>query len=242
MTVLSAEPALPTRPDPLGARYRRVSAGPEADLIAKFLAHPPILVPPGCRLTVFREPALESGFPDLVAVIWKPCVTRTWPTTRTALTIADFRMMQHLLRSGGMALTSLMDVFGRDGLRSLARLEANAMVRSQGSWRAARALGGIFAVREIVAVEAKMTAWSSALEQASLNRWFASKSYVLVPQLPKDPSVLETARFRGIGIWVMQNDRARRELQAASAKQPVSYASWLFNDWVWRDALRKEDL
>ena len=54
----------------LGVSFRKNVPGPEHELLDWFLEQQPIRAPRGCRATFFREPRLESGFPDLVAVIW----------------------------------------------------------------------------------------------------------------------------------------------------------------------------
>jgi hypothetical protein len=70
------------------------------------------------------------------------------------------------------------------------------------------------------------------LGQATLNTWFASKSYVLVPRVPT-ASQREVAEKRGLGICWLQ-DNTVREIEARSYGLPTSYASWLVAEWAWR--------
>lgn len=49
----------------IGTFFRRQRGGPERTLVNWFLENIPVQIPSGCRMTVFQEPRLESGFPDL---------------------------------------------------------------------------------------------------------------------------------------------------------------------------------
>ena len=74
----------------LDASFRRKRPGPELDLIESFLRAMPLHIPRGCQATVFREPQLESGFPDLVIVVWRVATTREWRPARIALQLKIF--------------------------------------------------------------------------------------------------------------------------------------------------------
>ncbi len=108
------------------------------------------------------------------------------------------------------------------------------MIRQVGSSWTPCALRRSFAASKIIAVEAKVGKWSEVLNQALLNTWFASKSYVLVPNLPSEPQ-LAAARRLGIGVCSL-HDREVREVASESTHLPRSYASWMLNDWAWRSS------
>lgn len=214
---------------------RRRRPGPEADLVDWFLEAWPLITPDGCRVTAFREPRIESGFPDLVLVVWDVIAAKRWNPLRAQLTKLDFRLMQFLINEDTSSYENLVNVFSRRVNRHLARLEASEMVYEEnGCWKA-KCLSNIFAARHIVAIEAKMTHWTAALEQATLNTWFASMSNVLFPSIPKCESFLRSAHSRGIGIWT-QSDCTERKLMPESSRLPISYASWLFNEWTCQHA------
>ena len=80
----------------LGARFRKTRPGPELELIETFLGAMPLHIPKGCRATVFREPRLESGFPDLVIVVWREEVTLSWRPERECLQTQDLRLIHFL--------------------------------------------------------------------------------------------------------------------------------------------------
>ena len=97
-----------------------------------------------------------------------------------------------------------------------------------------RALRDVFAVRRLIAIEAKVIDWQDGLQQAFQNVWFASESYLLLPRLPQSSILIEKANHFGVGLRVMGQALDSSELRSRQANIPRSYASWLFNEWVWR--------
>lgn len=216
------------------ARFRRTRAGPEFNLVEAFLRAMPLDIPRGCRATVFREPRLESGFPDLVIVVWREEVTHAWRPERVSLEAYDLRVMHFLHHTRHAREAELVGCFGRRAKASIERLHEAAMIRPVGSAWAPCALRRSFAAAKIIAVEAKVGRWTEVLNQALLNTWFASKSYVLLPN-PPPKSQLVAAERLGIGVCYL-DDLEIREVASASSRLPRSYASWVLNDWAWRSS------
>lgn len=223
----------------LGASFRTTPCGPEQDLVNTFLRAIPLHVPRGYRATVFREPRLESGFPDLVIVVWREGAMREWRVERMFLNAQDLRLMHLLHSTGGGRKEEIFALFGRHAGRSIERLYEAAMIRQVGSLWMPCALRRSFAASKIIAVEAKIGNWNKVLNQAHLNTWFASRSYVLVPNLPSVQQLAEAQRL-GIGVCSLDG-RKVREVASESTQLPLSYASWLLNDWAWRFAKDNKD-
>jgi hypothetical protein len=214
-----------------GPSFRSRRLGPEWDLIEQFLEKPHFTVSPGHEAIVFIEPQLQSGFPDLVIVIWDKKRVIQWHPDRKALTRDDVRVAQYMYNSGPSTDEQLGAVFPKWLDRSLARLDAAGVVRARGGRWHLRPLSQIFAAQQIIAVEAKISEWKVGLNQAVLNTWFASASYLLVPEVPRRSSLIDKARALGIGIWTKDQNPVKPE---KAQKLPRSYASWLFNEWAWR--------
>lgn len=226
MTIVDSK----SNPNTSGILFRKGRSGPEQDLVDWFLELHSVRPRKGERLTIFREPRLPSGFPDLVVVVWNESVAAEWGAERRNITAGDLRLIQHLAIAGPASLLHLKSLFGPDTERSLGRLERSDMVISQkDQWRA-RSLSRTFAIRRIVAIEAKVAEWRVALDQAFINTWFTSESYVLVPAIPRRASLVETALQHGIGVL----SKERPGLVERRVREPRSYASWLFNEWTWR--------
>lgn len=218
----------------LGTRFRKPRPGPELDLVELFLRAMPLGISPGCRATIFQEPRLESGFPDLVIVVWSEAITRHWRSERKSIEPADLRVMHFICHTRWVQENKLIECFGRRVSASIERLYNAAMIRPVGSAWMSWPLRRSFAASKIIAVEAKIGKWTEVLNQALLNTWFASKSYVLVPSLPSEPQLADAQRL-GIGVCSLE-DREFKEVATESARLPRSYASWMFNDWAWRSS------
>ena len=215
----------------IGPSFRRRRPGPETELVDWFLDAWPVKTPKGCRITVFREPRLESGFPDLVLVVWDVEAAQRWRPVRAKLNQLDMRLMHYLLHAGGRTLNAIADVFSSRAKKSLDRLQEAGMVKKSGEeWKPLR-LSQVYAVKSIVAIEAKISDWPVAIEQASLNTWFASLSYVLVPRIPRKSDILREASTRGVGVWT-KCERPKPCALPATRRYPLSYASLLFNEWT----------
>ena len=217
----------------LGVAFRRSRSGPERELVDWFLETLPIRIPRGCRATVFCEPRLESGFPDLVAVVWNVSTAERWNDARTALSREDLRLAHYLHQAGRSDAETLRRVLNRNVLPNLDRLEAAELVRRTRDEWVPRAMSWSFAARRIIAIEAKVHEWAAALDQAVLNTWFASESYVLVPHVPRGERLVEAATPLGIGVCT-KSDGSMAAPKSHTGNLPRSYASWLLNDWAWR--------
>lgn len=216
----------------LGACFRRMRSGPELEMLDAFLRNVPLHVPRGCRATAFREPSIESGYPDLVIVVWRESVARDWAPHRKHLGATDFRVMQFIYHSQRVEQDEILRRFGKNVTRNIERLADAKMIHSRGNVWVPYTLRRLFAAVKIIAIEAKIGKWTDVMNQALLNTWFASKSYVLVRNHPT-LSQLAHARQRGIGVCSL-GDNQVHETEGESTELPRSYASWAFNDWAWK--------
>ncbi len=217
---------------PKGIVFRRTLRGPEQELVDGFIFAMPLVHAPDSRVTVLREPGLESGFPDLVIVVWRDARTANWDESRMDLVPDDLRLMQYVFQRRRAAHSELEDCFGSRFARySIERLHGAGLVRPAGRAWFPCAFERTFAATKIIAVEAKIGKWADVLNQARLNTWFASKSYVLVPRVSEEQ--VRDAQRLGIGVLSPGQDGIR-EWGASTARLPRSYASWVVNDLAWR--------
>jgi hypothetical protein len=218
-----------------GAAFRRSRPGPEADMVRAFISNCPFTIPRGCRATIFCEPRIESGFPDIVVVFWSVAVASKWNAERANLTRDDIRLIHHLHQSGPASTGELKTLFSRNPIGNLERLEAAKLLRPVKNRWVPTSLEKSFATRRIIAIEAKIAEWSAALDQAFLNTWFASDSFVLLPQKSPAANIRAAAKMKGIRLCSpTTNIECNRP--AFPGKLPRSYASWMFNEWAWRSA------
>ena len=215
-----------------GLYHRRMTEGHEKELVEAFVRSKLAPARSGQVRLVFIEPRLDTGFPDVVIVYLDSAVASEWSSRRASLRKQDICVLHHLAtcRSEDQARLSFLFPVG---LRSaLCRLESMDLVRcAQGRWYAQKPRK-LMAVRRIVAIEAKIGAWRRGLEQAFLNRWFASESYLLLPSVPKSADLENELGQTGVGLLTHDTPMRRPAIRADKTKLPGSYASWLFNEWA----------
>jgi hypothetical protein len=214
---------------------RTATQGPEFDIVSAFLEHG-LHNPTGeTAVTVFCEPRLETGYPDIVVVHWCRRTASTWPLTRAELTSEDIRLLHFINTARYVSHEDLKRRSnGRQNARALDRLVAADVINASGRLIQRRSLHEIFAVKRIIALEAKISDWRKGLQQAFLNTWFASESFLLLPRVPRRDTIVKTAAQMGVGIIASDQRLSAPQLRPRRDRLPQSYASWLFNEWVWR--------
>lgn len=208
---------------------RKAVVGPELELVEAALRCPHFS--PG---VLFREPKLPTGFPDIVSVTLSKTDVLFSPERR-ALRSLDLKVIHHLFKVRGTARDDLafeLSLSRSECAASLKRLEAAGLLRELRRRVFCNRLASVFAAREIVAIEAKIKDWHSGLRQAAANTWFASHSYVLLPETVVSDSARSTAERLGIGIMTYDGSRTRIPLRARRQAIPSSYGSWLVNEWT----------
>jgi hypothetical protein len=147
--------------------------------------------------------------------------------------------MHFLHQEGRSPKSEILAYFGRRALESIERLQRAEMIRRVGCHWLPYALRRCFAASKIIAVEAKVGKWTEAVNQALLNTWFASKSYVLVAS-PPSPSQIAEARDLGIGVCSLGHGRVQ-EVASRTTRLPRSYASWVLGESAWRSLRAFQD-
>lgn len=221
-----------------GFHARRPTPGPEWDLVYRFVESSLPCAPTGQARTIFIEPRLASGFPDIVAVYWHISTARTWLSQRANLTASDIRVLTYLSQHGPVENHALESTFPRGLHRSLERLRAARVIRQCREIWQALDLRRIFAVRRLIAIEAKIAEMRSGLGQALRNTWFASESYLLIGHTPLRNTFVNEAGEFGVGIVTSEQPLEQAMRAARREALPKSYASWLFNEWAWRASLK----
>lgn len=217
-----------------GPSPRKPKVGPEYLLLLHYVQSQLPSVPEGQSLAVFVEPRIESGFPDAVAVYWDVGTASSWFEERAELKKFDVQILHYLSTVETAKTDQLKDLFGSNIAKSLVRLyEAGLVTNDFGSWETSP-IDEIFAVRRLIAIEAKMKEWRKGLWQAFHNTWFASESYLLVPHIPKNSALIEEAARLEIGVVEQDQFLDSSKAESRQERIPKSYASWLFNEWAWR--------
>ncbi len=230
----------------IGLNTRSGCHGPESDLVHRFAS---AIVPSfQCRsrqkhLALFHEPALETGFPDLVITVYDPRRFENWPASRAALDIQDLKILNHLYHVGGSDSGGIGQQLGIDQRvvdRAVEHLHGAGLIRRfRHEWKPLP-LSRTFGIKRLVAVEAKIADWQSVFQQASKNRWFASETYVLSPVNRPAIKTIERSKQLSIGIYTCNDAGITEVTSSARLPLPLCYATWLFNEWIGRSLLASQ--
>ncbi len=227
----------------IGIVVRPTRMGPEADLTSRFVAAETASLGEKRRsYALFLEPQLDTGFPDIVLVGFNPRVFERWQRDRNKITTVDIKILHHLHLTGGADAACIETQLGIDSrtlVRSIERLLSAGLIRWSARQWVPRSLRNTYAISSIQAVEAKMKNWGNAFQQAQMNRWFASESYILSPVPNPTEKIIEASRSLGVGIYTMPVGLAPKRLtRAKRTGLPACYGSWLFNEWIGRHLSR----
>lgn len=170
---------------------------------------------------------IGAGFPDLVSVWYDPKVV-----TLAAFDSPDGHILAYLRSVRCARINTIADRlrFSRESLaRRIDRLRESSVVeqRSTDSFAVAPAWREI--LPEVVTVEAKVTDWQSALQQAIRNRIFAHRSYVALPE-PVATRVANAAGFvlHGVGVLAV-SDSGSVEIRRAARRNSPSVWTYYFH-------------
>lgn len=221
-------------------KSRKMRMGPESDLVDSFLSnHQDIIADSGYELSVLIEPFMEVGYPDIVAVSWDKQVFKDFNEKRLDINKLDIKLLNHLSLNKSKTPTELNKELGFDvrTIRSsLSRLEEADLVWEYGSSFEAKPLGDIFAPKKVIAIEAKISNWKDAFQQAQLNHWFSSESYVLFPGLEAREELLECSKNSRVGLFMGLGGNFNKVTSFSENEIPRSYGSWYLNELLYRVA------
>lgn len=218
------------------ASFRTPVAGPELEIVRLFCEELSANAPSHHATTVFLEPKVSSCFPDMVIVQWDPALTADWAPSRMQLETGDTVWLHYLHQVGTLDVITLCERQGKKrGGQTWERLIAAEVGHQVGDRLRRKPLADTYAIQRLVAVEAKIGNWRRGLEQAFQNTWFASESFLLLDQLQGKDDLFLRAADLGVGLMDPSHTIDDSPLPAKCGKHPLSQASWLFNESVWRD-------
>jgi hypothetical protein len=177
----------------------------EATLVSDILIHlPSYLRGKGLCWRVCNEVGVGRTIADVVALDW-PREQGIEP--RQPLSVSESVVLS-LLRRGGPTRIDLLETLcgaGQRGLRKgrLDRLEDWGILRFERGGRVALADAWQTAIR-VVALEAKLTRWKTALKQAIAYRTYADEAYVVLPEDRTRPAESKQELFKEAGVGLLK--------------------------------------
>jgi predicted transcriptional regulator len=216
--------------------------GPESRLIQKALqSQLPFEVTGSLRL--LREPNMPTGFPDLVLAFHRS-TKGTSQACKRSIGVTDLKLLYHLYAVRKSTVDELEQklAWKKEALEAALKKLAKAhLIYVNGSSVRFASVRKSFVVSRIIAIEAKIRHWRKALEQAVANTWFASHSYILIPESGVIDRISEAATKFGIGVLVFNGQSTKEVIKPSTYKIPSSYGSWLINEWVLNGSLMRRD-
>ena len=116
----------------LDIRFRKSKPGPEEDMVKLFLSNLKIRVPNEHKVTLFKEPQIESGFPDIVLVIWDFEIARKWNEARLKLNSNDLKVIHMISMKSFVEIKKLNEIYGKKIVEILEKLENAKMIYREG--------------------------------------------------------------------------------------------------------------
>jgi DNA-binding Lrp family transcriptional regulator len=152
------------------------------------------------------------------------------------LDVADLKVLSYLAGNGRKKGKMIIDKLGfpeKQAINSLEKLmDAKLITYRAGGWQT-RKLRDTFSIKKLIAVEAKLSDVSGAVDQSFVNTRFASHSYALINST--NPASETIKRFTEYGIGLYSGGiRFKKRVEAKRYTLPSSYVSYQFNEWIGR--------
>lgn len=216
----------------IGMRSRIFKRGPEDDLIQSVIEKPwPVDLG---QHFVFKEPGIETWYPDLIAVSFKPEVCEI-AGNRPILKKSSLQILSHIffVKSTTPEEISKLTCHKKAAvLRSIKDLESSGMIFCENGL--VRSNEEAFLFSGIVAIEAKIKDWKKAVQQAAQNRWFASQSYILIPYRKDFSEICSKASSLRIGVLSVRDGEVVMISPPEDHGIPKSYGAMMIHEWALR--------
>ncbi len=218
-------------------KFRIRNKGSESDLIESFLESNNLFYDSKQNYLILEETYAEIGIPDLLILSWPKEKKIEWNLERNKLSKTDIKILHHIsvYSSNGVNILKLIEKLGFESnslLKALKRLENAQLIKKKGRKYFIHKFRQNFFIREIIAVEAKLSNSKKAVSQALINQNFASLSYILMPEMRA--SNFKNHMCPKTGFITFDGTKAKIEKKAERIELPGSYFSWVLNEHIGR--------
>jgi hypothetical protein len=179
------------------------------------------------ELLIFPEVQMGATIPDLVIVRQ---LGGKRGTKKVRLTLLESWIVGELLAAGRLredTITRRLFTRTPDVKTALKRLKRTGVVRETrvGTY----SVEGDFCHRfKVHAVEAKLSRWRAAVEQAKTYMRFSDRSFVALPAsvIARNHKIAETCEREGVGLIAVRSDRIELRIDSGSNAPNL-------RDWTW---------
>lgn len=224
----------------LGINARPITTGQEFDMVKDFIDFKKNKFKPSSKknMAIFIETKINEAYPDVVFAEYDPYCYEQWNNQRDKLTKSDLKLLHFIFSKRNVSsqrIVKELSIQYKSLLQSLEKLmDAELIIHDKGYWEIQNRRSA-FGIKRIEAVEAKISKWEEVMQQAIINRAFASESFVLSKRKRKmDENVIERIGEFGIGIYLYADDQFSCYSQAMSNRMPANYNSIYLNECIGR--------
>lgn len=224
----------------LGICSRLITEGEEFDMVKKFIdfKKESFKATSLKNLAVFIEAKINDAYPDVIFAEYNPSNYEHWNSSRNSLSTTDLKLLHFIYNRRNVTSQRLikeLSIQYKTLLLSLeALLDAGLILRKGGYWIIPNR-SEVFGVKYIEAVEAKISKWDVVIQQAIINKAFASESFVLSKRRREpDSEIIRRMGAFGIGIYLYDNGQFSCFARALRNRFPSNYNSIYLNECIGR--------
>ena len=224
----------------LGINSRPITDGEEFSMVKEFVNFKKTSFKPTDtkNLAIFIETKINDAYPDVIFAEYNPCRYENWNIARNTLSTDDLKILHFIYskrKVTSQRMVKELSIQYKTLLLSLeALMDAELIIRKNSHWFVYNR-EEIFGIRCIEAVEAKISKWNVVMQQAIINKTFASESSVLLKRKsePDSESVKRMNSF-GIGIYLYNSEQFSCFAPANHNQFPSNYNSIYLNECIGR--------
>lgn len=222
----------------LGINSRPITSGQEFDMVNEFINYKKEIFKETSqkKLAIFIETKINNAYPDVIFAEYNPYFYETWNKNRDNLTTDDLKILHYIFSKRNVTSRKIikdLSIQYKSLLCSLeALIDAELIDRKNKYWIIPNK-SDIFGVKRIEAVEAKISKWDKVMQQAIINKSFASDSFVLSKRKHEPRSeVVEKISSFGIGIYLYDDEHFSCYKPSQHNRFPSNYNSIYLNECI----------
>jgi predicted transcriptional regulator len=224
----------------LGIRSRAITVGPEFSMVKEFIEYKKHAFKETSdnSLAIFIETQVGSAYPDILFAEYNPLRYRRWNHQRNNLSLKDLQVLYYIYNRGKATFQEIQQGLSsksRQISHSLEALrDAELIDQVEQNWEIIDR-NALFGISRLEAIEAKIGNWEVAMQQAILNRNFASESSILSKRKKvPDLSINQRITSFGIGIYLYNETDISRHAKPVSNRFPMNHYSVYLSECIGR--------
>ena len=225
----------------IGIDYRPITEGEENEMVRGFIEYRKESFAKRKTdngMMIFTETKINQSYPDIIFIEYIHQKYDNWCEKRNMLVKDDYKVLHFIYQRNSVTSQQIIKGLNISYQKLLLSIEslidAKLVDRLDGEW-AILNKKDMFGVKKIETVEAKISNWNKVIQQALINKSFASESFVLSKRkrFPKQRDV-EMANSFGIGIYLFDSNKYSQISKAKYSKFPLNYNSIYLNECIGR--------